>query len=202
MGTTADTHGVMSRGPERPAVHGPTAEAFPAATPAAGLSREERLVPFRASVSDASVDDLQRRLARTRWPDELPGVGWSRGVPLDYLRELAEYWRTTLRLARAEAELNAYPQFTTDDRRPERPLPARALARAGRHAADADPRLARLGRRVHGRHRAAQRSARARRRPRRRLPPGDSVDPGPRVLAAARRPRLDASAASRVRSPS
>src|SRR4029453_3916477 len=30
---------------------------------------------------------------RTRWPDELPGVGWSRGVPLRYVRELAEYWR-------------------------------------------------------------------------------------------------------------
>jgi epoxide hydrolase len=39
------------------------------------------------------LDDLHDRLARTRWPDELPGVGWSRVVPLAYLRQLAGYWR-------------------------------------------------------------------------------------------------------------
>jgi hypothetical protein len=49
--------------------------------------------PFRIMIPQADLDDLSDRLARTRWPDELPGVGWSRGVPLDYLRRLAEYWR-------------------------------------------------------------------------------------------------------------
>jgi epoxide hydrolase len=48
--------------------------------------------PFRIAVPQADLDDLADRLARTRWPDELPGVGWSRGVPLDYLKELAAYW--------------------------------------------------------------------------------------------------------------
>jgi hypothetical protein len=38
---------------------------------------------------------LRERLARTRWPDELPAVGWDDGVPLAYLRELAEYWHTS-----------------------------------------------------------------------------------------------------------
>ena len=45
--------------------------------------------PFRIAIPDEDLDDLRRRLTRTRWPDELPGVGWSRGVPLGYLKELA-----------------------------------------------------------------------------------------------------------------
>ena len=45
---------------------------------------------FRIEIPQADLDDLHERLARTRWPDELPDVGWSRGVPLEYLKELAE----------------------------------------------------------------------------------------------------------------
>ncbi|HEY6708459.1 MAG TPA: epoxide hydrolase N-terminal domain-containing protein [Actinomycetota bacterium] len=37
--------------------------------------------PFRARVPQADLEDLHDRLARTRWPGELPGTGWSRGVP-------------------------------------------------------------------------------------------------------------------------
>jgi len=48
--------------------------------------------PFRIAIPQADLDDLRGRLARTRWPDELPEVGWSRGVPLGYLKELAAYW--------------------------------------------------------------------------------------------------------------
>jgi pimeloyl-ACP methyl ester carboxylesterase len=69
--------------------------------------------PFRIDVPQADLDDLRDRLARTRWPDELPGVGWSRGVPLAYLRELTEYWRTGYDWRRQEARLNEHPQFTT-----------------------------------------------------------------------------------------
>ena len=69
--------------------------------------------PFRIDVPQADIDDLKDRLARTRWPDELPGVGWSRGVPLGYLKDLAEYWRTTYDWRAHEAKLNGFPQFTT-----------------------------------------------------------------------------------------
>jgi len=79
----------------------------------AGPSREDELVPFRVAVSEAAVEDLKRRLAQTRWPGELPGEGWRRGVPIDYLRGLAEYWRSGYDWWRFEAELNGYPQFTT-----------------------------------------------------------------------------------------
>lgn len=56
--------------------------------------------PFRIEIPDADLDDRRERLARTRWPNELPGDGWDDGVPLGYLRDLAEHWRTLLRLAR------------------------------------------------------------------------------------------------------
>jgi epoxide hydrolase len=39
--------------------------------------------PFRIDIPQRDLDDLHDRLARTRWPDELPGVGWERGVPLE-----------------------------------------------------------------------------------------------------------------------
>jgi pimeloyl-ACP methyl ester carboxylesterase len=69
--------------------------------------------PYRIDVPQSELDDLRDRLARTRWPDELPGAGWSRGVPLGYLRGLAEYWQTTYDWRRHEAHLNELPQFTT-----------------------------------------------------------------------------------------
>jgi pimeloyl-ACP methyl ester carboxylesterase len=70
--------------------------------------------PFRIAIPQEDIDDLQRRLGATRWPSEIPGAGWSRGVPLEYLKELAEYWRTSYDWRAAEARLNEFPQFTTE----------------------------------------------------------------------------------------
>jgi len=70
--------------------------------------------PFRIQIPQADVDYLHDRLASARWPGELPGVGWARGVPLGYLKELAEYWRTGYDWRAAEGQLNSYPQFTTE----------------------------------------------------------------------------------------
>jgi hypothetical protein len=69
--------------------------------------------PFRAEIPQAELDDLQARLDRVRWPDELPGVGWDYGVPMAYVRELVEHWRTRYDWRAQEARLNRYPQFTT-----------------------------------------------------------------------------------------
>jgi pimeloyl-ACP methyl ester carboxylesterase len=68
---------------------------------------------FRIDVPQADLDDLQARLERTRWPDELPGVGWDYGVPLGYVKGLVEHWRSGYDWRAWEARLNAYPQFTT-----------------------------------------------------------------------------------------
>src|SRR5215211_7274174 len=69
--------------------------------------------PFQVSIPKADLEDLHERLASTRWPDELPGVGWSRGVPLGHLKELTEYWQKGYDWRLWEAKLNEYPQFTT-----------------------------------------------------------------------------------------
>src|SRR5262245_48576386 len=69
--------------------------------------------PFRIDIPQADLDDLRRRLAQTRWPSEIPGAGWTRGVPVDYLRELVEYWQGSYDWRKHEAMLNELPQFTT-----------------------------------------------------------------------------------------
>ena len=70
--------------------------------------------PFRIDISQADLDDLRDRLANTRWPRQLPGDGWSRGVPVDYLRDLAAYWATGYDWRAHEARLNEFPQFVTE----------------------------------------------------------------------------------------
>ncbi|CAO5158281.1 putative epoxide hydrolase [Frankia sp. AiPs1] len=72
------------------------------------------ITPFRIAVPQAELDDLHARLDRTRWPDELPGVGDTFGVPLARVRELAEHWRHRYDWRAAEAELNSHPQFVTE----------------------------------------------------------------------------------------
>ncbi|HKB46714.1 MAG TPA: epoxide hydrolase [Ktedonobacterales bacterium] len=86
---------------------------MPRATQTGGGHGDAAIRPFRIDIPQADLDDLRERLARTRWPDELPGVGWSRGVPLACLQELAKYWRTAYDWRAWEARLNAVPQFTT-----------------------------------------------------------------------------------------
>jgi epoxide hydrolase len=71
------------------------------------------ILSFRVDIPQPAIDDLRDRLARTRWPDELAGVGWSRGVPLGYLQGLAEYWGGGYDWRKHEALLNELPQFTT-----------------------------------------------------------------------------------------
>ncbi|MFD7097584.1 epoxide hydrolase family protein [Streptomyces xanthophaeus] len=74
----------------------------------------ENIDPFRINIPQSDLDDLNERLDRTRWPDEIPGAGWDYGIPGDYLRELAQYWRHAYDWRAAEARLNAWPQFTTE----------------------------------------------------------------------------------------
>jgi epoxide hydrolase len=70
--------------------------------------------PFRIDIGQADLDDLRDRLGRTRWPDQLPGVGWDYGIALEDVRELAGYWRTGYDWRGAERRLNEFPQFTTE----------------------------------------------------------------------------------------
>ena len=69
--------------------------------------------PFKIDISQDALDDLGRRLENTRWPAGL-GTGWECGIPVEYLRELARYWREDYNWRAAEAKLNAFPQFITE----------------------------------------------------------------------------------------
>ncbi len=69
--------------------------------------------PFKVHVEEAVLEDLRGRLARTRWPDQIPGSAWTYGVDQAYLRTLVEYWRTAFDWREAERRLNAFDQFTT-----------------------------------------------------------------------------------------
>jgi epoxide hydrolase len=78
------------------------------------MNHETQVIrPFRIEVPEADLDDLHTRLDYTRWPEALPGEGWARGVPTDYLRGLADHWRTSYDWRKQEARLNELPQFTT-----------------------------------------------------------------------------------------
>ncbi|MGH3738547.1 MAG: epoxide hydrolase family protein [Micromonosporaceae bacterium] len=74
---------------------------------------DTEIIPFRIDVPRADLDALHARLDASRWPALPEGAGWERGVPLDYLKELAGHWRNSYDWRKWEARLNAYPQFTT-----------------------------------------------------------------------------------------
>jgi microsomal epoxide hydrolase len=68
---------------------------------------------FRIHVPDAQIDDLRRRLAATRWPDQIEGAGWDYGSELGYVRELCEHWRSKYDWRSAEALLNRFEHLRT-----------------------------------------------------------------------------------------
>ena len=67
--------------------------------------------PFRANVSEVVLADLRERLAATRWPEPVSGVGWSEGVDPGWLRRVVGHWETRFDWRIQEARLNAFPQF-------------------------------------------------------------------------------------------
>src|SRR5262249_31216870 len=70
--------------------------------------------PFRVDVPEEKLDDLRRRVAAARWPSVELVADRSQGVQLVTLQELAHYWTSDYDWRKAEAKLNALPQFITD----------------------------------------------------------------------------------------
>ncbi len=70
--------------------------------------------PYRIDVPAAVLDDLQERLARTRWPESETVDDWSQGIPLSYTRELADYWADGYDWRAREAALNRFDQYLTE----------------------------------------------------------------------------------------
>jgi pimeloyl-ACP methyl ester carboxylesterase len=69
--------------------------------------------PFEVDIPEEELADLRRRIAATRWPDPETVPDQSQGVQLDKLQGLLRYWGTDYDWRRAEAKLNALPQFIT-----------------------------------------------------------------------------------------
>jgi pimeloyl-ACP methyl ester carboxylesterase len=73
-----------------------------------------RAEPFEIAVPDEALVDLRERIRRTRWPDEVEGIGWDQGTPLAYLRSLLADWADGFDWRAREAELNRLPHFRAE----------------------------------------------------------------------------------------
>lgn len=70
--------------------------------------------PFRFRATEAALADLKRRIAATKWPSQELVPDASQGVKLATMRKLATYWEKNHDWRKAEAKLNALPQFITN----------------------------------------------------------------------------------------
>ena len=78
-----------------------------------GTPEDTHIRPFRVKIEEKEIVELRRRIAAMRWPGKELVEDRSQGVQLTTLRELARYWATDYDWRKAEARLNAYPQFVT-----------------------------------------------------------------------------------------
>jgi epoxide hydrolase len=70
--------------------------------------------PFKIDIPQAILDDLYERLAQTRFPAEVEGVGWDYGTNVSYMKTFTDYWRNSYDWRKHEAELNKLPHFRAD----------------------------------------------------------------------------------------
>src|SRR3954454_9667739 len=70
--------------------------------------------PFQFDIQEEALEDLRRRIEATRLPSKELVEDRSQGVQLATIHELATYWATDYEWRKAEAKLNALPQFTTE----------------------------------------------------------------------------------------
>src|SRR5580700_1017781 len=70
--------------------------------------------PFKVHILEARLTDLKERLARTRWPDEIPGSGWTYGFDSEYLRSLRDYWLNRFDWRLQEQDWGRLPHFQAE----------------------------------------------------------------------------------------
>jgi pimeloyl-ACP methyl ester carboxylesterase len=73
-----------------------------------------QIEPFTIDVDDAVLVDLRDRIAKTRWPDQIPGTGWQQGTDREYLQALLAYWADGFDWREQERRLNAYEHFRAE----------------------------------------------------------------------------------------
>ncbi|HEX8399993.1 MAG TPA: alpha/beta fold hydrolase [Pyrinomonadaceae bacterium] len=82
--------------------------------PNAAATEDQAIRPFRVNIPEEALADLRRRIAATRFPDKETVTDRSQGVRLAKFQELIRYWGTDYNWRKAEAKLNALPQFVTN----------------------------------------------------------------------------------------
>jgi pimeloyl-ACP methyl ester carboxylesterase len=70
--------------------------------------------PYQIKITAAAISDLKKKIAETRWPDEVKDANWDYGTNLGYLKELSTYWQTQYDWKKQEAYLNKFNQFTVN----------------------------------------------------------------------------------------
>jgi pimeloyl-ACP methyl ester carboxylesterase len=70
--------------------------------------------PFTIAIPDEALDDLNRRLRATRWPEDFANDHWTYGTNTAYLRSLVEYWIEEYDWRAAEREMNGFAHFRTE----------------------------------------------------------------------------------------
>ena len=74
---------------------------------------DDSIRAYRVHVPEKDIKNLRRRLAATRWPDQETVTDRSQGVQLATMKELVRYWQTDYDWRKAEARLNALPEYVT-----------------------------------------------------------------------------------------
>jgi len=72
------------------------------------------ITPFSIHVEAEVLADLRARIHQTRWPDQLPGMGWEQGTELDFLRQMLGYWADAFDWRAQERALNTFHHFRAE----------------------------------------------------------------------------------------
>jgi pimeloyl-ACP methyl ester carboxylesterase len=70
--------------------------------------------PFNVHFPEEALADLRLRLAKTRLPEGEAVTDYSQGVPLKTVQQMLRYWQTDYDWRKAEARINAVPNFITE----------------------------------------------------------------------------------------
>jgi microsomal epoxide hydrolase len=69
---------------------------------------------FEVAIPQEVLDDLDERLARTRWTNEVGDDGWDFGLSVTYMRELVAYWRHEFDWRAQETAINRFAHYRAD----------------------------------------------------------------------------------------
>lgn len=70
-----------------------------------------KMTPYTVHIHEDDIQELKRRLKRTRWPDELPGANWDYGIPLSFMKDMIAYWKEEFDWRAVERRINSFSNY-------------------------------------------------------------------------------------------